>query len=1087
MSDLSPEQYSTLKQYHVALKQFLAVSPAPTKPNPARAAKARQKLLNLSPSQFYELSTDVYDELQRRISESQEEPNFLLPMDSFHRKRNEAREKLGSLQQTRFRDLVSDIFYEIERRSTIYVENNNLYNQQPKVQSPNNQRVSTDTVLTATSDGASQDTVRQSVQSKGSDGKVQGIVSLQPTTVIPTKADMAWSSDEEEDHDVVTEQKIPTNEVHVSNEPHLANKANASENTHARSRSLNKASTTSATSPPDHSHGQGPSVLSNYSPRQVPAQRQSIASQTSSTRDTVGEMNGFSPSASRTSLQRGLSLSKNRNKDREIELLLQEGTKMDNKITDLEQKNNLLHTKAEKYEEQVQTLQKHNDNLTAKISKLQTEIETKDQEIKKLESGRLQDTNVSSKITDRDGVEVSDSTWKAKYLTLKDLHQKNTPSLNTISDKALSKYTSTSGLIPLTLATKLRDEIEQYLISLSTVSSDPQNSSSLFDHMSTITDIAGKIVSGVPQSEKAEMVRASLSHAITSTRYYKIYHELLPKLIVESAVSQIAFSVFELIQDVKLTIDNSTDASAASATDRPAPTFEKTSEADVSPVRPLRMAIKSESGSTSPRSVGTTATPRPLNLTINSQLANSLQNSDKKHSSSPLASKSVAATSSEMKTPSKISPLASRYSPEPSMEPTSPLNGLRKSSSGNILSKVKQFEQQADPTPSSSPKSKKQVVSPLSDNAIGLFGKRKVSESGITSRSLTDDTPASTNETNDTTEPVQGVEKAISATKDVEPQISPSTGIAELTSMEFSASEKSPEVHTDDSPLKALTTSKAAPAAALASATGVAAAGASVLMKSVQTESPGKSSAESEESAFSTSPKSTKSDETSQDEGKSPTETLSKATTEPLAIDDNNVWNDKSPVTATLPETSVPQDVKEAHAATSQSTQRQIDEEDFDVDEFDIEDPDNTLTELLLYLEHQTVKVIATIQALLTSIKTADSTKGQLRRGSKDISDVVSQMVDATSNSMNQSRNAQLKEHGRWVVDSLADSKRRMIVLCTKGDDVDDDDEYADKQFKQRLAGIAFDVAKCTKELVKSVEEANLKEEIAHLNARLVH
>ena len=167
-------------------------------------------------------------------------------------------------------------------------------------------------------------------------------------------------------------------------------------------------------------------------------------------------------------------------------------------------------------------------------------------------------------------------------------------------------------------------------------------------------------------------------------------------------------------------------------------------------------------------------------------------------------------------------------------------------------------------------------------------------------------------------------------------------------------------------------------------------------------------------------------------------------------------------------------------------------EEDFDVGQFDIEDPDNTLSELLLYLEHQTVKVISTIQTLLTSIKAADSTKGELRSGSRAINAVVSQMVDATSNSMNQSRNGQLREHGIWVVQSLEDSGRRMDMLCNSSskdgeDNEDDNEDYADKHFKQRLAGIAFDVAKCTKELVKTVEEANLKEEIEHLDARLGH
>ncbi|KZV09227.1 SPA2 [Saccharomyces cerevisiae] len=163
---------------------------------------------------------------------------------------------------------------------------------------------------------------------------------------------------------------------------------------------------------------------------------------------------------------------------------------------------------------------------------------------------------------------------------------------------------------------------------------------------------------------------------------------------------------------------------------------------------------------------------------------------------------------------------------------------------------------------------------------------------------------------------------------------------------------------------------------------------------------------------------------------------------------------------------------------------------DFDVDTFDIENPDNTLSELLLYLEHQTMDVISTIQSLLTSIKKPQVTKGNLRGESNAINQVIGQMVDATSISMEQSRNANLKKHGDWVVQSLRDCSRRMTILCQlTGDGIlakeKSDQDYADKNFKQRLAGIAFDVAKCTKELVKTVEEASLKDEINYLNSKL--
>ncbi|AJV73382.1 Spa2p [Saccharomyces cerevisiae YJM244] len=174
----------------------------------------------------------------------------------------------------------------------------------------------------------------------------------------------------------------------------------------------------------------------------------------------------------------------------------------------------------------------------------------------------------------------------------------------------------------------------------------------------------------------------------------------------------------------------------------------------------------------------------------------------------------------------------------------------------------------------------------------------------------------------------------------------------------------------------------------------------------------------------------------------------------------------------------------------SEDDDEEEEDSDFDVDTFDIENPDNTLSELLLYLEHQTMDVISTIQSLLTSIKKPQVTKGNLRGESNAINQVIGQMVDATSISMEQSRNANLKKHGDWVVQSLRDCSRRMTILCQlTGDGIlakeKSDQDYADKNFKQRLAGIAFDVAKCTKELVKTVEEASLKDEINYLNSKL--
>ncbi|CAG8808182.1 19818_t:CDS:2, partial [Racocetra persica] len=97
-----------------ALKSFLEIHLANENADGSRAG-AKEKLNKLTQVQFYELSTDVYDELTRRQMNSNEAP-FLPVRDEFHPKRNQARQKLATLPTTRFKDLAVDIYYELERR-----------------------------------------------------------------------------------------------------------------------------------------------------------------------------------------------------------------------------------------------------------------------------------------------------------------------------------------------------------------------------------------------------------------------------------------------------------------------------------------------------------------------------------------------------------------------------------------------------------------------------------------------------------------------------------------------------------------------------------------------------------------------------------------------------------------------------------------------------------------------------------------------------------------------------------------------------------------------------------------------------------
>lgn len=78
-------------------------------------ATAKDKMTRLTKQQFFDLSTDVYDEMNRRQANSNDVP-FLPVREDLHPKRNQARQKLATLPSAKFKDLACDVFYEIERR-----------------------------------------------------------------------------------------------------------------------------------------------------------------------------------------------------------------------------------------------------------------------------------------------------------------------------------------------------------------------------------------------------------------------------------------------------------------------------------------------------------------------------------------------------------------------------------------------------------------------------------------------------------------------------------------------------------------------------------------------------------------------------------------------------------------------------------------------------------------------------------------------------------------------------------------------------------------------------------------------------------
>lgn len=115
---------SELHEHHRVLRAFLDQSLREDRGYHPHN-RARDKLLRLSPIQFQELSTDVYDELLRREDERAAQssgniakpvPRALIPKQNFHPKRNQARQKLSTLASRKFRELATDVLFELERR-----------------------------------------------------------------------------------------------------------------------------------------------------------------------------------------------------------------------------------------------------------------------------------------------------------------------------------------------------------------------------------------------------------------------------------------------------------------------------------------------------------------------------------------------------------------------------------------------------------------------------------------------------------------------------------------------------------------------------------------------------------------------------------------------------------------------------------------------------------------------------------------------------------------------------------------------------------------------------------------------------------
>lgn len=1198
-SEFTTMHHRDVHHYYLALQTFFDVIEVKyDRSNSPRAQKARAKLLKLSASQFYELSTDVYDELQRRINDEQTQSEYLLPKASFHMKRNQARQKLANLSQTRFNDLVDDILFEIKRRG---------YDAKPEA-IPQSQTASREidgyeTSLNPTNATPS----KYNTNSSNSDLSSTHIppTSIQASKIIPKKASIDWSSDEEDaagrpinDLTPTEERKIRSGLNDPKDSPNI-NDSNASLQSYPQQSLTPVLKTVS-----DNYHYED----LNDSPLGDGFTKVELKNNSEHT------VQGNENSDSESFNDKSGAVDKLKH---ELAVLESSNEKLTILISELKDENTALRKNDTRDNtgnfSSNETFQKELTSLSSQVSALSIENEKLKQQLSEME---LKAKRVMLIKPESTGSEVDIN-------LLEDLQTKYP-----LDQASVSKYITDEGSIPFASIKHVHSFITLLFANLQQEKEDIGKD--LFENLSRLSDSISQVLVlvDIPDfKDEVILLRASLSHLITAIRYYSIYNSLLPKITVQAAIAELAFAVCNLIGSTKIKLDdpNNENLITKRTQDNKNPhtpridplnhnlsqnQLKKPGEVargsddgkdEMSPVKPLKITQRANMSpnlkpSSSRKPSGNLLFPSMINTksplssshsgrtndepssgTVKEASAmkdtrplkfetRSSQDSSSRQFQNGIASQPITPTKSvnnaKLSNGTPKLPLPTSAAPETSKKATVedrtiPLLSSKKAVETPIEKHLLPDENEKDLTKASSKSFTDKLKTFANSAGIGLrVDKEQFNSTNAFKAKALDDKPDSLEAP---LEPKESLQQSDTYNPDAKPkEITPKKsdyyGVkssdanptpSKLTDKLRKTFEDISDDESDENSKSDLNNSSnfsddGSTYLALKQSLnrGVAASSEPRVIKKATVYSPRaehhsiskggetRSATDNEFSDFNTELSLVHANDFTESSATTtlPTAnnsleatTLKKTdlpdsklekTENSLAVEErtNSVEanNDtKKSKIEDLDENSDYQFVplrKEASRVESKD-QGQIakeindnEEEDrdanFDVDAFDIENPDNTLSELLLYLEHQTVEVISTIQSLLSSIKALHATKGNLRQESNAINQVIRQMVDATSVSMNQSRNASLKEHGTWVVKSLEDCSLRMISLCQlnphgKVNNVQGDEDFADKHFKQRLAGIAFDVAKCTKELVKTVEEASLKEDIAYLNSRL--
>ncbi|KAI5969632.1 SPA2 [Candida margitis] len=1199
---------NNLVHHYTVLKQFLDISDdqqTRSKSTSSRAQRAREKLLKLSAAQFKELSTDVYDELKRRIDESRGEPDYLLPKSSFHPKRNQARQKLASLPQTRFKDLVADISYEIERRELHIEHKDSAEPRRTSLSSnhTNNAHISHERKASQASSHAtngyhsrstshhandfhpqehhhkvpddqlnhSEDHVTSSKNITIPDAEASNqSIGIQQSTVIPTKANLTWSSDEEDDEKDTNDKKEEEG-------------------------------------PPQQRQINGDQIGS----QQVEFERSKILELEKELDAFKKQLNNVEKqkealSEKLTSLQDDYDFSVKQNKSlsEELESLGQEKENWISKHETLS-KSLQANDKSEELEKLKSinaALRLENQSLknTSPVNRSisnqspsQPDLQTKASNaniagfLDKLEKIDMPSASNPSTLELKNQVKQ----WQRRYEDSRSKFIASEIKKTTLSKIELKSFISPQGLISIKLVSDAQALLESFLVYIA----DNWDVNVMFEKVSKIAVIMNEIAAQgehqVPNSnEHSILLREAAAYALTATRYHATYRSLFPKFIVEKALGEMNCVLCDLVAASKLN-ENSTNLRKLEPEKKSSAT---PSQVDYG-VRPLKMANKLKSSNpnmingtyyqTPPQKQQQQRTP-PQN-TKQSPPQRSQQTQPSTIQQSPPERKDSCLKSGEetsmqgvsyepkkrgeelqlkqehhfehdktshpdgLRRIQQLSPEISRQQPHYSGQPSSESNApTAQPVSVNHKSSADGLSHENNPSQnpfvasvtgrgdSIVPQTIERDAVPLANRDINRepIAEKHPDRHIGNAKTLTPSPSKTERATNVSTLGRKFAEAAVNNDQSSPPAMkttptkkgnimdrvkqfeSSPDGQMRSSPQRFQRSPRSFE-STDESdaprrladPFTSKLQGELEGSAPIArnddTDTDVPLAGRG---RGILQSFKDRSNTESNSNDLNVDAKPEHSSG-KDDEGSNREAGYSRAQSKNApAKEEARRVGDFAPIKHTFddnePEVRVRISSPKMPLETSSSGESDDDYEDerdtqsearqrqeyrksmaaatFNVDLFDIDDPDNTLTQVLLYLEHQTVEVINTIQSLLGAIKKPNATRSDLRQKSKAITIVISQMCEATNTSMNQTRNAQLKEHGSWVVKSLEDCYHRMDVLCKPAQD-SNEGQFADKNFKQRLAGISFDIAKCTKELVKTVEEASLKEDIAYLDARL--